>query len=220
MAYITAADFREATLAEYCKGLIITDEDMDSTKLALAITRCSGNFDNLTNDHFESASATYNLTGDGSSHLTLPQRCTAVSTVKTKDLLGVQTTQSSSTYRLHSSLVTGGTDTIALDSEDYIAIIPGQYLSLTGYGGRWPCDPASIEVVGTFGWTVTPYDVKRAVALMVYDSVKPMSPTLRKATTYRTLDAQFDYAATGPTNIPEADEIIRQYTRGGGVLVG
>jgi hypothetical protein len=165
---------------------------------------------------------TYELTGDGSSTLVLPQRCTAVTTVKTRDSLGALTTQASSTYRLHSSLNSAGSDLVAPDSEDYIQVIPGQYLVLQYGGYGWPVGPQAVQVIGTFGWTVTPPKVKRAIALMVYDQLKPMAPILRKVSSYRTSDTQYEYSgvdATGPTGIPDADRIISDYTRPVGVLL-
>ena len=224
MAYVTPANFRGATLAEYCSGLALSTAEADDTTLTAVIARASLDFDALTNDHFETATnQTYDLSGDGSSMLTLPQRCTAVTTVKTLDWAGVLTTQAATTYRLVSSLNAAGSALVAADAEDYLQIIPGQYLTLVGWSGYgWPRGPKAVQVVGTFGWTVTPAKVKRAVALMVYDQVKPMAPVLRKATTYQTSDVTYtnDPTVPGPTAIPEADRIIRDFTRTTGVLVG
>jgi hypothetical protein len=223
VAYVVPNDFRTATLAEYCQGLPLTTSDVDDTKLTATIARVSLDFDDLTKDHFESASLTFDLSGDGSSMLTLPQRCTAVTTVKTLDFNGVLTTQAATVYRLVSSLNAAGSARTAEDAEDYLQVIPGQYLTLVGWSGYgWPRGPKAVQVAGTFGWTVTPAKVKRAVALMVYDQVKPMAPQLRKATQWSGPDITYtnDPTIPGPTGMPDVDRIIRDFTRTAGVLVG
>jgi hypothetical protein len=93
MAYITFADFRSATVAEYCQGLTLTTTEASDTNLPIAIARFSQRFDDFTNDHFESASLTLELDGEGEGRIYLPKRCTAVSTVKIRDENGTLTTQ-------------------------------------------------------------------------------------------------------------------------------
>jgi hypothetical protein len=223
MAYVIPNDFRTATLAEYCQNLSLSTSEAADAALTAAIVRFSARIDDLTDDHFESQSLTFDLSGDGSRSLQLPQRCTAVTTIKTRDYLGNLTAQSATAYRLVSSLNSGGATRRTLDAVDVIEIVPYQYLQ--GLVGQpwwlWPRGPNAIQVVGTFGWTVTPGDIKRAVALMVYDHFKALNLQLRRAVTLNTADATYGYGTTpGPTGITEADEIIRDYTRPVGLLVG
>jgi hypothetical protein len=178
----------------------------------------------LCSDEFVSAAGrTYDLRGSGTSQLFLPARCTAVTTVKTRDYLGNLTTQAATAYRLVSSLDSTGAYRLTSCQYDYLEIPPYQYLAgvvgSTGYA--WPIGAETIQVVGTFGWTVTPTDVNRCIALLVFDHFKPLAPGLRRAETMETVDARYTFnAATDITGITEADDIIADYRRSTGLLVG
>src|SRR6266540_2825595 len=212
MSYLTAADFRTATIAEFCIGIPLSASDIDDTKLAAVIARESAHFDWLTNDHFESATLTLELNGTGNLSVVLPKRCTAVTTLQTRASDGTLTTQGTTLWRLVSSLNSAGSE--ALGDIDRIEIVPGKYLTglnswdVTCY---WPTGPRAIVVTGTFGWTVTPADVKRAVALLVWHSVKLRNDPLRVATAYNTADASVSVAVIPP----EAQDIIAMRTRKG-----
>lgn len=226
MAYLTPADFRTATLNEVCQGLALAagaPDNVSDAFLTAAIARLTVRLDELTNDHFESQSLTIDLTGDGTSTLTLPIRCTAVSQVRTLDPLGNYTTQLATSYRLVSSLDAAGATRVIQQADDYLDIPTGQFLSLYwGAGRRWPAEANGVRVIGTFGWTVTPPDIKRALALMVFDHFKPLGQTLRRATQYQTSDAVYSFGAGDedhPTGLWEVDEIVKDYLREP-VLVG
>ena len=60
---------------------------------------------------------------------------------------------------------------------------------------------------------MTPEQVKRAVALMVYDAIKPNTDVLRRADRWFTPEAQFTMTKTQPTGMEEVDGIISQFTR-------
>ena len=194
--------------------------------LTSTIARMASRLEILTNDIFVSTALTFELRGDGTRLLNLPQRCTAVATVKTRDPLGNLTTQTALSYRLVSSLDAAGADRVGyLDQADYLEIVPYQFL--TGIVGEpwwiWPQAPKAVQVVGTFGWTVTPYDISRAVALMVNDSLKPQANILRRAVTFDTVDARTVFGpsdAAHPTGLTDVDQIIGLYRRSDGLLVG
>jgi len=217
MAYIATADFRTATIAEYCTGISLTTTEASDANLASAITRFSQRFDNYTNDHFESEAVVLTLQGDGTSRrLVLPKRCTAISAISITDTNGTVTAQTSSVYRLHSSLYSSGSKRLSKDDFDYVELIVGNG-GLTGYPSdhwnmyAWPADAGSVSVNGTFGWTTTPGDVKRAVALMVFDHFKPIRNDLRRTQSFTTADSAVNLSASDPTGIPEADDIITDY---------
>jgi len=225
MAYPVSADFRTTTQAEYCRGLTLTTDEASDAALTATIARVVDRVEALCDDTFVSASATYDLRGSGTSQLALPARCTAVTTVSTRSYLGALTVQAATTYRLVSSLDTAGANRIPGIPWDYLEIPPYQHFTgvVLDTGYWWPVGPETIQVVGTFGWTVTPPDIKRAIALLVYDQIKPLAPILRRVSTYNTVDATYEYSgvnASGPTGIPDADAIIEDFNRTSGLLVG
>lgn len=228
MAYITPADMRSATLAEHAAGLALSTTDVSNAGgealLLATIAGVSQRIDDLTNDHFESLSATYELRGDGTSKLTLPQRCTAVSIVQLRDATGALFTQPSSVYRLESSLNAAGSDRTFNDATDFISIVPFQYLTVVDSSAdptRWPEGANQVHVEGTFGWTVTPRDIKRLAALLVFDTWKPLDGRLRRARTITGDGGSYDYdTASGPTGITEADQIIANFLRQPAPAVG
>jgi hypothetical protein len=215
VTYITPADFRLPSLADYCAGLSLTGNEADDTRLTAAIVRMSDRFDKLTNDHYENADElSLTLDGSGSRIQPLPKRCTSITSVTTKDYAGTSTLQLTSVYRLHSSLNAAGSDWISPYGLDWIEVVPWNYLAMqTGYGVCFPEDPQSVIVVGDFGWKVTPYSVKRAVALLVYDQFKPTAVD-RRASAWSSAEANFTRAPEDedhPTGIPEVDEIVTTY---------
>jgi len=218
MAYLTAADFRENTPAEYCSGLLLSEAEAATTALTAAIARLSSRIDELTNDHYESRTLTYDLDVYGYSGVVLlPERCTALTTVKTT-WYGTQTTQASTAYSLHSSLDTAGAKRIG--DHDWIEVVTDTGgLVGTMYTYAWPIGPATVEVTGSFGWVTTPADIKRAVALMVWDHFKPQQDTLRRAVRWTAQGETFEAAASQPTGIPEVDQLIAEYRREDVVVV-
>lgn len=225
MAYISSADFRAATVAEYCANLTLGTADASDANLTASILRFSQRFDELTNDHYEPESTTLTLAGADECELELPKRCTAVSQVTITDQLGAVTTQSSGSYRLVSSLYSSGSKRFIPDTKDYLELVYGAG-GISGYPishynpYTWPTDANCINVTGSFGWTTTPGDVKRAVALMVWDHYKGQRGDLRRAARYQTADVTVETAETTPTGIPEVDQIIADYKRDTYTVVG
>lgn len=214
MTYLDPAAFRLPSLAEYCAGLALTDDEAETSRLTASISRQSDRFDRLTNDHFETQTATtLTLRGNGTSILDLPRRTTAITSVTITNYAGTATVQASTYWRLHSSLNSTGS-AIAYDGAlDWLEVIPWQYLTglTSGSGSYWPDEPNSVTVVGTFGWTVTPADVKRAVALLVYDQFKPEADILRRANQLSDAGSTYQLSTSG-TGIPEVDAIVDAYS--------
>lgn len=212
MAYIAAADFRVATLQEWCQGLDLTTTEAGNTNLAGAIARHSQRVDDLTGDRFSTVSETaYVLNGDGTATLELPQRCTRVYRLFTISPSGTQVLEDADTYRLQSSLDADGARRVGeFDSIEVTELGSG----LAGTFSPWAFDKAvgSVSLDADFGWSVTPPDIKRAVALMCYAQFKPQADVLQQAQQWS--DAGSVYVrGTGGTGIPEADEIISSYRR-------
>jgi hypothetical protein len=226
VAYPVFADFRTLTLAEYCVGLSLSLTEAPDAILTATIARMVKRLEGLTDDEFVTATGrTYDLRGSGTSTLALPARCTAITTVKTRDYLGTLTTQDAAAYRLVSSLDAAGANRVTGQPWDYLEIPAYKYLTgvVLASGWTWPPGAETIQVVGTFGWTVTPADINRAIALMTYDAVKAQAQNLRRADRMETVDAVYTFNPFDPdhpTGINEADEIINSYRRSSGLLVG
>lgn len=217
MAYLQTSSFRSGSgLDEACYDIPLTTTEAPDAQLGSAIARFAQRFDDLTGDHFELEAVTLSLSGDETKRLDLPKRTVSVSSVSILDTLGNATAQTGGVYRLHSSLYGGGTKRLSKGETDYLELLWGAG-GLTGYPANhydpytWPCDASSVQVTGNFGWTTTPADVKRAVALMVYDHFKPQDASLRRVQGYRTADAEYSMAQTQPTGIPEVDAIIDDF---------
>lgn len=209
--YCAPADFRLASLAEFAAGLSLTDDEAETTRLTAAIARMSQRFDNACNDHFSTETGiVLTLRGNETTLLDLPRRCTAVTQVAIVNSSGTSTVQAATSYRLHSSLDPAGAEVRSPGARDWLEVVPYQYLTGLSYGSGtvWPCEPNSVVVTGTFGWTVTPADVKRAVAIMVWDHFKPLRADLRSAASFTTADISVQRAE----QIPEVAEIITAYT--------
>jgi len=232
MAYLVAADFRSgSSLNEVCIGLPLSTGEASDAQLGAAVTRLAQRIDDWTNDHFESESLTLEMDGTGTSRLYLPKRCTAVTSVKIRDEDGtLGTAEAAAVYRLTSSLYSSGSKRLDGSGLDYIDIVPnGDGLATlpAGYGDvyTWPCGPQTVQVVGTFGWTTTPGDIKRALALMVWDHFKPLRNDLRRSSRVSTADTTQEFIPVDPasgvyTGIQEADAIIAAYRRDSFLEVG
>lgn len=216
--YITFADLRPGSAAEFAAGLELSDKLVgDDALITSAIARVSQRFDDLTNDHFSTqTTTTLTLQGNGTRLLDLPRRCTAATTVSIVNSVGTTTAQASTVYRLHSSLDAAGAVRTSPGSLDWLEMIPGQYLAGASWGSSnvWPDEPNSVTVLGTFGWTVTPADVKRAIAALVFDHFHPVADTLRRTVAWSAGDASFSRAVSTPTGLPDVDAIIANYARG------
>lgn len=215
MAYLVASAFRDATKAWYTAGITLSEEEAPTADITSAIDNFSKAFDDWTNDHYESESSTVELDGDGSARLLLPKRFTALTTVKTRDSAGTLTLQSSSVYRLISSLESTGSRRRSKDALDFLEVIPyGTGLSATVEGPYvWPCGPQTVQVIGTSGWTTTPERVKRAVALLVYNHFRPRGDSVMRATRWQTEGGAYERELDSVSGLPEVDDIIADLRR-------
>jgi hypothetical protein len=222
--YLLFSYLRPGSAAEFAAGLELPDSLVGTdAAITSTIARMSQRFDDLTGDHFSTQTpVTLTLSGNGSRILDLPRRTTALTSVSITDYAGTSTVQAAGVDRLHSSLNSAGSAWTSPGSLDWIEITPNNFLAGAsfGLGYGWPAEPNSVTVVGTFGWTVTPTDVKRAVALMVYDHFKPVADPLRRTIAWASGDAQFSRDQSKPTGLPEVDQIISDYSRSLPAMVG
>lgn len=231
MSLLTPSSFRTESLNEACIGLPLTDDEAEDAPLAAAIARVTKRLQRWCNDRFEPTTGALEVDGRGTARLYLPQRFTAVTAVKTRDETGTLSAALTTTgYRLHSSLNAAGDDRINQDAIlDWIDLLyGGTGLSSVGIGGStycWPNAAGSVQVTGTYGWTVTPPEIKRALALLVWDHVKRKRDDLRDAESVQAGGVLVRYAQPNPaegifSGIGEADEIIRDFERRQKVAVG
>jgi hypothetical protein len=216
VTYLTYADFRTASIAEYCLGIDLTSTEASDALMTAAIARMSQRFNDYTDDVFEPESLTLELDGEGTARLLLPKRCTSVTTLKLRDSSGtLGSAEAAAAYRLHSSLYASGSK--RMGEWDFLEVVPGGS-GLSDGTYVFPEGPQTCQIVGSFGWTTTPGDVKRAVALMVYDHFKGVRADIRAAESVSANNVIVRYAQPDPANgiwtgINECDAIIRDYQR-------
>jgi hypothetical protein len=217
VSYVTFSDFRTPT-PEYAFGLDLSATEAPDAVLAASIASLSQRIDDLTNDHFESETSTYDLdVSDYSSRLYLPRRCRAVTSINIRDAAGALTLQPATAYRLSSSLSSSGD--YAQSDVDYVDLLT----ELTTGLWYWPLGTRSVQVAGTFSWGVTPPDIKRAVARLVYEHFKEQRPDVDRAETITNAGVTLRFLETDaehPTGIREVDEIIHRYYRWSELAVG
>jgi hypothetical protein len=172
MAYVAADDFREETRKPWTRGLTLTEGDANEAELDLVIAQVAGLVELELDDDFDppnpDVDETIVLEGTIGSRLWVPRRVRSLTSVGTRSLAGVVTALAATAYRLHSSL--NGAGTAMLDGyrkRDWL-----DSLSST----TWADD--GVQLVGKFGWAAPPNDVRRLVALRVYDMVKPTGDPL------------------------------------------
>lgn len=170
--YVAAADFREASRKPWTKSLVLTEADVSDAELDLLIAQVAGLIELELDDDFDPPASDVDETivvdGTIGSRLYVPRRVRSLTSVGTRSLGGVVSALAASAYRLHSSLTANGT------------------AMLDGYRKRDWLDSASsttwaddgVQLVGKFGWASPPNDIRRLVALRVYDLVKPTGDPL------------------------------------------
>lgn len=229
MAYLTAAEFRPGTLSAATAGLELAEDLAPTADLTSQIATVGARVDYLTGDHFEQTTGSIEVdVTENSSRLFLPQRFSTITAVKTRDHLGVLTTQTAGVYRLRSSLDAAGA--IPLYDRDYVEILDygnGLYGPDVLWPFAWPVGTSTVQITGTYGWTVTPGDIKRVVALLVWDHFERESGDVRRAKIWRRGDLTVERDDESTTGIPEADDLLKPFMRSGGegpddllVLVG
>jgi hypothetical protein len=172
MAYVAAADFREASRKPWTKSLTLTEADCSDAELDLLIAQVAGLIELELDDDFDppnpDSDETIIVDGTIGSRLYVPRRVRSLTSVGTRSLGGAVTAIAATAYRLHSSLNAAGT-----------AMLDGNrkrdWLD-SASSTTWADD--GVQLVGKFGWAAPPNDVKRLVALRVYDLVKPTGDPL------------------------------------------
>jgi len=209
VAYIAAADFRERTVAPWCAGLILGETDGLDAYIDLLITQVVTRVELDLGDDFEPAGGdpdeTLNVNGSGRARLYTPRRVRALTTVKTRADDGTLTLQATSVWRLQKSLNTAGTAMLDAARLDYLEL----------FSSVWPEGTQTVELVGKFGWAAVPTDIKRLVALKVYDLIKAKADPLSTLVQRTTVDAILTY---GPST--EVTEIEDRYRRSLPVYAG
>lgn len=206
MAYIAAADFRERTVKPHCANLILGETDGTDSYIDLIIGQITTQVELDLSDDFEPPTPdndeVIEFEGSGTWFVYPPRRIRSLTTVKVRNDYGVQTTQASTAYRLRKSLNSTGTAMVDGRKNDWLEVQPGHTL------GYWPSRANSVELTGKFGWAVVPDDIKRLVALRVYDQIKGSTDPLSRIVQRQTLDATITY---GPST--EIADIMNRYRR-------
>jgi hypothetical protein len=207
MSYIAAADFRERTVKPYCANLILGETDGTDAYMDLVIAQVTARVELDLADDFEPPNPdndeTIDVDARGGYRLYTPRRVRSSTTVSARNPWVIAyTAQASTAYRLRKSLNAAGTAMADGQKRDWLDAMPG----LTT--GSWPNGAAAVQLVGKFGWAAVPDDIKRMVALKVYDQIKGSTDPLSRITQRQTIDATITY---GPSQ--EVTEISDRYRR-------
>jgi len=207
VAYIAAVDFRERTVKPYCASLILSENDGLDAYVDLIITQVITQIELDLADDFEpapgDADETIDVDGWGTARLYAPRRVRSLTTVSTRwPWVSTFTAEAAAGYRLRKSLNAAGSAMVDGTKNDWLDAMPG--LST----GAWPSGASTIRLVGKFGWAVVPDDIKRLVALKVYDQIKGSSDPLSRIVQRTTADAILTY---GPSL--EVTDIMNRYRR-------
>lgn len=214
MSLVSPDDFRVTSLANYCVGISLTDNEADDTVLGEAIAEASQYVDEYCSDIFGGVTETLTLDGSGEARLWLPRRCTAISALVTLDQFGNPTTQASEAYRLHSSLVDAGSKRLARDARDWVELVYlGTGISTQLWFNPWKFYPESqsIRITGDWGWTTPPLAIKTAIALLAYDQVKASGSVTVRHQRMQAGAELYDNSVSSPTGIPKVDTILAEY---------
>ena len=151
--------------------------------------------------------------GTGDRMLYLPRRVRAVTAVSVTDESGNATALDSDDYGVMSSFddVTGSN--IVSHPLGHDALYLKVPISSNVSGTAWPVEPWTVTVTGTWGWQVTPEEVKQACARLVWKmatNALPMgaSSVTMGGTRYERVQATLD-----STGDPEVDQILQHRRR-------
>ncbi|MGH2373047.1 MAG: hypothetical protein ACRDIC_06155 [bacterium] len=183
MSYAIAADFRERTLKSWTANLLLTEADGTDDLINLFIAQVAGQLELELDDDFDPPTPdndeTIFISGTIGSRLYVHRRVRSLTTVSTRSLSGTITALTATSYRLQSSLNAAGMAMIDGRKRDWI-----DSLSVN----TWLSD-GGIQLVGKFGWAQVPNDIKRLVALRVYEMIKVTGDPLSTITQQTTVDA-------------------------------
>lgn len=207
MAYIAAADFRERTVKPYCANLLLVEADGTDAYLDLIIAQVTTQVELDLADDFEPAGGdpdeTIDVDGYGTTRLYTPRRVRSLTTLQSRwSDVSTFTTVAATAYRLRKSLNSGGTAMVDGRRSDFIDALPGLFT------GVWPYGAETVRLTGKFGWAAVPDDIKRLVALKVYDQIKGNADPLSRIVQRQTFDATITYGAS-----TEVTDIESRYRR-------
>jgi hypothetical protein len=203
LAYIAAADFRERTQKSWCGNLILSEGDGTDALLDSFITQAAASVEVELDDDFDPPSPdndeTVYVDGTIGSRLHIPRRVRSLTTVSSRNLSnGNIVAIPTSRYLLHSSLNAAGTAMIDRRKRDWLD---------SSSGDTW-YSSGGIQLIGKFGWSAVPTDIKRLVALRVYRLIKATTDPLTIVTQKTTVDSIMTF---GPSS--EETSIVDRYSR-------
>jgi hypothetical protein len=183
LAYAVAADFRELTQKPWCRNLVLGEGDCSDAQLTSLIAQMAGQVEQDLDDDFDPPNPdndeTIYVDGTIGSRLFIPRRVRSLTTVSSRNLSnGNITAIPTSRYLLRSSLNAAGTAMVERRKRDWLD---------SNSGDTW-FSSGGIQLIGKFGWAVVPDDIKRLVALRVYDMVKATGDPLSTVTQRVTAD--------------------------------
>lgn len=207
MAYIAAADFRERTVKPYCANLLLDETHGTDSYIDLIITQVVTQVELDLADDFEPPNPDNDevilADGWGTTRLYAPRRVRSLTTVEVRyDWQSSFSTVATTSYRLRKSLNTAGTAMVDGRTSDWLDGLIGMTL------GVWPLGAETVRLTGKFGWAAVPDDIKRLVALKVYDLIKGNADPLSRIVQRQTFDATITY---GPSS--EITDIETRYRR-------
>ena len=184
--YLLPADFREGTAL--WSDIVLGNDVVSDTRLTTEILEQQREFDRLTRDHFlPITGANLTFPGSGMTLLLTPgYRLTAATTVSVTAPGGSPVALTASQYRLRA---------FGIERLDGVPFRPQDTVTLTGT---------------SYGWSACPYQVKRAVALMVYDSIRG-SKGRHHAVKWSTANVEYEADAESQTGLPEVDRIVKRF---------
>lgn len=213
MAYIAAADLRERTRKSWAADIVLTENEGTDAYLDLVIAQVASQVELDLGDDFDPPSPdndeTLLVQGWGTSRLRVPRRVRSLTTVEVlTSPPSTYQTQVSTSYALRKSLNSTGTAMLPGPDgrgrkHDWLEAYPG--LTTTS----WPCAADAVRLTGKFGWAAVPDDIKRLVALKVYEMVKAKADPLSRITQRFTADATVLYGESR-----EITDITTRYQRG------
>jgi hypothetical protein len=207
MAYVAAADFRERTIKPWTANLTLDENEGTDAYIDLLITQMTTQVELDLADDFEPPTPDNDeiitVYGYGTTRLYTPRRVRSLTTVETRwPWTTTYTTQATTAYILRQSLNAAGTAMVDGRTADWLDALTG--LST----GVWPYGADAVRLTGKFGWAAVPTDIKRLVALKVYDQVKAKSDPLSRIIERATGDGVVTY---GPST--EMVDIVNRYRR-------
>lgn len=137
-----------------------------------------------------------------------PKRVRSLLQLETQDWNGQFTIEAASVYRWEA--FTG--DPRQIGEQDVVYFVPGWTL---GKGWtNWPVGLQTVRLTGNFGWLTPPDEVRRAVALMVWEVVHPLGDYMRYAQGVQVDGANVMGPPAGElSRIPEVNSIADRYAR-------